>query len=156
MNAPALALTIVHVWIGAAWLGGVWLSLTALHGRGPSLFARDADFERTIAGFSRGNRRVLIGCALAMAATGAALWVLRGPGDGLWQALVAIKAGLLVANAAVFAYVSWVLWPARLFALPAELPALRRRQTRLRVASLVLLGASAALGVVAHAARSGS
>lgn len=147
-------IAVLHVWIGAIWLGGVWLSLVNLHRRGPRLFADEAEFERVIAGFTRGNRWLLLAAAGGMAASGGLLWWLVASSTSGWTALIASKAALLLGNVAVFGYVSWVIWPRRLFALPAELPAIRRRQTLLRVCSVLFLATSAALGVIAHAIRS--
>jgi hypothetical protein len=66
-----------------------------------------------------------------------------------------VHAGLLLLALAVFARVSWRLWPARVFALPAEFDALRRR---FRLAALTLLGTvglATALGVAAQVLRTG-
>jgi hypothetical protein len=54
-----------------------------------------------------------------------------------------------VAAAAVFWWVSWRGWPARVFALPAELPALHRRFRRVALAMTGLVCAAFVLGVVA-------
>lgn len=148
------ALLIAHVWIGAAWFGGVWLSLVNLHRRGPALFDDPAEFERVIAGFTRGNRWIIIGAASGVAVTGALAWSLIDAPSPTWTALMYAKLGLLVGNVAIMSYVSWVIWPRRLFALPEELGPIRRRQAALRVASLVFLAVSVALGVAAHALRS--
>jgi hypothetical protein len=45
--------------------------------------------------------------------------------------------------------VSWRGWPARVFALPAELPALHRRFRRVALVMTGLVGAAFVLGVVA-------
>lgn len=152
----AALIAVVHLWIGAVWLGGVWLSLVNLHRRGPALFADEAEFERVIAGFTRGNRWLLLGASGAMVGSGGLLWWLIDAPSPAWSALVWAKVALLIGNVVAFSYVSWIIWPRRLFALAAELPAIRRRQTRLRVVSVLCLAASAALGVVAHSLRSGA
>ncbi len=154
LRGMSTAVAIAHVWIGAVWLGGVWLSLVNLHRRGPRLFADEAEFERVIAGFTRGNRWLILAAAGGMCLSGALLWALIEARPAGWSALIIAKVALLCGNVIGMAYVSWIIWPRRLFALPAELPAIRRRQTVVRVCSTVFLAASAALGVAAHALRS--
>lgn len=150
---PAL-LSIAHIWIAALWLGGTWFSLISLHRRGPRLFTDEAEFERVIAGLTRGNRWLLLAAASGLALTGGLMWALVEADAALWSTLIAAKLALLLGNVAIVAWVSWIIWPRRLFALPAELPAIRRRQSQLRVATVVFLAANIALGVAAHALRS--
>ncbi len=69
----------------------------------------------------------------------------------LWVALILAKAVVLVVAVGLFAYVSWWLWPARVFAAASELAAVQRR---FRSVALLLTGAVAAgvvLGAVADA-----
>jgi hypothetical protein len=79
------------------------------------------------------------------------LVLLAADRSGGWWALVGGKIALLVLAAAVFWLVSWRYWPARVFALPAERPAIRRK---FRFAALTLLGCAAlasVLGAALHA-----
>jgi hypothetical protein len=150
-------LMVGHVLVGAAWLGATWYSFAVLHRRGPACFDEDRDFERFITAISDGNRQRIFGAAAWLAASGAALiWLLRAQVRGeLWWWLVAGKAALMVATLAIVSTISWRMWPARIFALEHELPALRATQTRLRAAMVLMLGLGCALGVIAHATRSG-
>jgi hypothetical protein len=87
-------------------------------------------------------------CAV-LAASGGGLILIEDDPSTAWVVLVALKTALLIAALALFARVSWRMWPARLFALPDELPAHRRR---FRVVALLLTGmvaAAFALGTVA-------
>jgi hypothetical protein len=86
-----------------------------------------------------------------IALSGVALVLIAPAGErsGAWWALIAVKAGLLGVALGVFAHVSWRLWPARLFAGPDELPAVR---ARFRVASVALIGLVAAGTVLRVAA----
>jgi hypothetical protein len=63
--------------------------------------------------------------------------------------LIAVKAGLTLAAAAAFWWVSWRGWPARVFALPAELPAQQRRFRRIALLMTGLVGAAFVLGELA-------
>src|SRR5260370_23457440 len=57
-----------------------------------------------------------------------------------WLTLISVKAGLIIASAILFWRVSWHWWPARLFALEAELPAIHRRFRLGAACMLVLVG----------------
>lgn len=141
-----------HVLIGTIWLGATWFSLVVLHRRGPQCFARDADFEDFITQLSDGNRRRIVGALLSSALSGAALAWLIGPQHIDWR-LIALKTALWCVSLGIIYVVSWRLWPARVFALPHELPRLRDVQTRLRVLMVGALGASALLGLLSRALR---
>jgi hypothetical protein len=144
-----------HVLIGTIWLGATWFSLAVLHRRGPQCFARDADFEDFITRISDGNRRRIVGALLSSALSGAALMALLGA-DRVNMGLITAKLALWCVSLGVLYTVSWRLWPARVFALPHELPRLRDVQTRLRVLMVGALGMSALLGLLAHALRDAS
>ena len=58
------------------------------------------------------------------------------------SAAAAVKAVLLAAATALFWWVSWRGWPRRVFALPAELPALQRRFRAAAFAMFALVGAA--------------
>ncbi len=66
-----------------------------------------------------------------------------------WLTLVGAKTGLMLVSAILFWRVSWYWWPARLFAMPSELPALHRRFRIGAVCMLILVGLNMALGVLA-------
>jgi hypothetical protein len=104
-----------------------------------------------------GARRGVLALIGLLAASGAGLVAVESAGardpGALWAVLVGLKALLLVAATAVFAHVSWRLWPARLFALPAELEALQARFRATALALTGLVGAAFALGAVAGAVR---
>ena len=91
--------------------------------------------------------------------TGVALAVLARPRPTppAWAAAVAIQSVALTVAAGPFAgpfaHVSWHLWPRRVFALPAERPALRRQFRRVGLTLLSLAVAASAAGVVASFAR---
>ena len=66
-----------------------------------------------------GARWKVLGMAVAMAGSGAGLVAVRlveAPGAG-WVTVVVAKGLLLLGVVAIFWYVSWRLWPQRLFAL---------------------------------------
>jgi hypothetical protein len=99
-----------------------------------------------------GNRWKVIGLIAALALSGLALVpVESGHSTGWWLA-VGAKVVLLLAASVLFWWVSWRLWPRRVFALPPELPAEQARFRRVALALTALVGAAFVLGVgAAHA-----
>lgn len=157
MELLDLALRIVHLLVGAVWLGAMVYSLGVVQPRTRVWVDDDGAWEGLAATLAVGARvKVLTMCAI-LAVSGLALAIppllAADAPSPLWSAVVAAKAGLLVAAVAVFARVSWHLWPARLFAADDELPALRRQFTQAAVLLGALVGANLVLGVVAGALR---
>jgi uncharacterized membrane protein len=149
---PDALLAVTHVLAGAAWLGAMVYSYFVLHPRARSYFPRDADFEPFIAAVSRGARYpVLAGLAL-IGLSGMGLLLVRWPGSPplTWLVLMAAKVLLFLAAVGLFGYVSWRLWPARIFALPAEVPGLQKTFRRVARVMILLAGLGMALGVLAH------
>jgi hypothetical protein len=145
---------LVHIGVGAVWLGSMVYSLGVVQPRVGRLFGDPARAEEVYREMAAGNRWRVVALIAVLAASGAGLVpLLAGErGDAWWWALVAAKAGLLMAAAAGFWWVSWRGWPARVFALPAELPALHRRFRRIALVMTGVVGAAFVLGVVtAHA-----
>lgn len=96
--------------------------------------------------------KVVAMCAL-LAASGAGLILAEDGPPAAWTVLAAIKAALLIAALALFAHVSWRMWPARLFALPAELPAHRRHFRAMALGLTAIVGVAFVLGTVADGIR---
>lgn len=86
-----------------------------------------------------------------LAVTGGALVAVEGWDHSAgWRVAIALKVVLLAVAAAVFGWVSWRLWPARVFALPAEIPRWQRRFDLVGAALVGLVGAQFVLGIAAH------
>jgi hypothetical protein len=129
-------------------------SLGVVQPRVGRLLRDPARAEEVYRELAAGNRWRVIGLIGTIAGSGAALvWLVRDGADtnlGVWWwALIAAKALLLIAAAGLFWWVSWRGWPARVFALPDELPALQRRFRRIAILMAVLVGGAFALGVSA-------
>jgi len=137
------AVVLVHAGVAALWLGAMAYSLFTVQ---PKLAAmtgggdpgRVEDAQRILA---HGNRWRVVALIATLWASGAAL-VALDPGD--W-AVVGAKAALLAAASGLFWWISWRGWPRRVFALPAELPALQRRFRAIAVTMLLLVGAAFAV-----------
>jgi hypothetical protein len=148
----SFGLILVHVGIGAVWLGSMTYSLFVVQPRIARVVPDPARAEEFYRELGAGNRWRVIGLIGALLVTGVGLIVLHGIHSGQslgWWLVVGLKAGLLVAASALFWWVSWRGWPRRVFALPAELPALQGRFRRVALAMTALVGLSFVLGVAA-------
>jgi len=145
-----LILASAHLLAAAAWFGAMFYSLMILHPRAKRFFGDDDEqFETFIATVSQGARWKVLAAFGVIAATGVALIPFAAL-NRRFIILIIAKSVLLAVAVGIFCYGSWRLWPSRIFALPAEVPAIRRR---FRVIAITLIGIAAAamvLGVWAH------
>jgi hypothetical protein len=151
MTDMTTLLTMIHAGVGAVWLGSMIYSLGVVQPRIGRLFGDPVRAEDVYRELAAGNRWRVVALIAVLAGSGAALIpLLSGPhGDALWWAMIAAKAALAVAAAAAFWWVSWRGWPARVFALPAELPDVQRRVRRMALLMTGLVGAAFVLGELA-------
>jgi hypothetical protein len=127
-----------HLLLGAGWLGAMSYSLFMVQPKAARYFRADDDaHEEFVTTLASGARWKVVGLLAALAATGVVLALLAPGRTAGWWAGIAAKAGLLLLASAVFWWVSWRAWPARVFALPAERP---RWRLRFRLAGLALMG----------------
>lgn len=151
-SGAELIAKLVHVLGAMLWIGSIYFSASALHQRAPALFARDEDFEAFITGLSDKNRYRHLLAFNASLLSGVALtyltWTKHSPHQ-LWSwSLIALKIVLFAISALIFGYISWRLWPSRIFALPEELAQLRRRGAWARWSLWGSLMLAAAAGVL--------
>jgi len=118
----------------AAWLGAMLYSLLVVQPRATEYFGALHRYESFAVVLGAGVRWKVIAMAAALAVSGAGLVAIQiaraDDPSTLWIALVVAKAVLLLLAVALFAHVSWRLWPARIFAATAELPAIQMRFPR--------------------------
>lgn len=151
MTALRFVLLLAHVVAGAVWLGAMAYSLGVVQARVRALFDDPVRAEEVAVFMAAGARWKVIFTMAVLAATGGALVVVQGwDHSAWWQAAIVAKVVLLAVAAAVFVQVSWRLWPARIFALPEEIPGWQRRFERVGRTLLGLVGAEFVLGVAAH------
>jgi Flp pilus assembly protein TadB len=137
---------IIHAGLAAAWVGGMAYSLFVVQPKLKKYFGPDQEGRETLtAVIASGNRWKVVGLIAAIALSGLALLLLNH--EHWW--VHAVKGLLLLCATGIFWYVSWRHWPRRVFATPAELPALQRRLIVLATTMLALTGLAFALGVVA-------
>lgn len=144
--------TALHVVGGGVWVGAMVFSVLILHPRAESFFKRSADFEDFIFHVVHGARWKVLAGIVVIALSGAALALARpAPAPPAWTPLLALKLALFAASLGLFLYVSWVLWPRRLFAAEAELPPIRRRFWWVGVVMIACNTANMGLGLLARA-----
>jgi hypothetical protein len=134
-----VVLAVVHLTIAAIWLGSMTYSLNVVQPKVARFFADDQRREEFLVRLAHGNRRPVVGLigALLLTAAGVSATAPRAAAIGYGVVL-----GLYAVAALVFVNVSWRHWPARVFALPAELPGFRRSLARQAWAMLALVGAA--------------
>lgn len=154
-TAVRVVLGVIHAGVAAAWVGSMLYSLLVVQPAAQRFFASPSRFEDFATAMASGARPKVLALIGALAASGAGLTVVEVAAaddvSALWLAVLAAKAVLLLAAATTFAVVSWRLWPARLFAAPAELEAVQGRFRRVALGMTGLVGLAFVLGVVADA-----
>ncbi|MFB6719865.1 hypothetical protein ACFCV3_06890 [Kribbella sp. NPDC056345] len=137
---------IIHAGLAAAWVGGMAYSLFVVQPKLKRYFGPDAAGREALTTvIASGNRWKVVGLIAAIALSGLGLLLFD---SGHWW-IHAVKGLLLLMATAIFWYVSWKHWPARVFATAAEVPVLQRRLIVLATTMLGLAGFAFALGVLA-------
>jgi hypothetical protein len=133
------ALAIVHLTLAAIWLGSMSYSLTVVQPRVARFFTDAGRREEFLTTLAHGNRWRVVGlvAALVLTALGVIVSAPRTVATGYAVVLV-----LYLAAAAIFVNVSWRHWPARVFALPSEVPGFQRALRRQAWAMCALVAAA--------------
>jgi hypothetical protein len=136
--AVATAVTVAHLALAAVWLGSMIYSLTVVQPRVDRFFPDHVHREEFLLTLAQGNRRPVVALVAALLTTDLAVLVSR-PEVRLGYCIALV---LYLLAGAVFVHVSWRHWPARVFALPEELPGFQRRLRQLAWTMLGLVGAA--------------
>src|SRR5436190_22500973 len=135
------ALASVHQLSATAWFGALVYRACFVDPKALRFFAGGSDFERFSLHLADGMRRIVLAALLVCGLSGFVLlgmrWSTAAPN---WLALMAVKAGLWALASAVFAYISWVFWPRRVFAVEAEYTTVRRQGRLLAFVMIALAG----------------
>jgi Flp pilus assembly protein TadB len=140
-------LSLAHTGTGALWLGSMAYSLFVVQPRLARLLSDPERVEDVYRELAAGNRWRVAGLIGVLGTTGLGLVAVVTGRSGLWWAGVAVKGLLWTAAAGLFWWVSWRGWPRRVFALPAELPALQRRFRRVALGLLGLVATAFVVGI---------
>lgn len=135
----------------ASWFGCMVYSVMLVQ-KHPMRAREPEVWENFVTEMVHGVRWVVLGTLAVIFPTWVALITMRLAGQGsdaLYLSLVSAKSALLVVVVLLFAYVSWHLWPLRIFALPEELPAIDKRFLAASQGLVLTLGGALTLGVVA-------
>lgn len=141
----------VHTAALASWFGCMCYSVMFVQ-RHPMRAREPAVWEVFVTEMVHGVRWIVLGTMTVIFPTWIALVVMRiaaQDASTVWLSLVAAKSVLLVGVVLLFVYVSWHLWPLRIFALPEELPPIDRKFTNASQGLVLTLGGALALGVAA-------
>lgn len=151
VTAVRFLLLAVHIVAAAVWLGAMAYSLAVLQPRLRRFFADPVRSEELATFLAAGARWKVIAMIGLLGVTGAGLVAVEGWQHSTgWRLAVLAKVVLLLVAAGFFCWVSWRLWPARVFALPAEVPRWQRRFDAVGAVLIGLVGAEFLLGAVAH------
>jgi hypothetical protein len=142
-------LLLLHGLAGAAWFGSIFYSIFVLYPRMCRYFKDIVQRERFMLALAHGARWQMVSAIAIVALSGIGLALMpRERMTNAWLLLMGMKTLLLIASATFFWRISWHWWPARLFALESELPAIHRRFRIAAGCMLLLVGTNAALGLV--------
>jgi Flp pilus assembly protein TadB len=130
------ALVLVHAGVAALWLGSMAYSLFTVQPKLRAMVGDDTEDAQRI--LAHGNRWRVVALITVLWITGIALGVVGEAPVGP----TIVKAVLLAAATALFWWISWRAWPRRVFALPAEIPALQRQFRAVALAMFGLVGAA--------------
>jgi hypothetical protein len=145
------SLACVHQFSAASWFGALVYRTFFVDPKALRLFGRGSDYERFSLHLTDGMRGVALTALVACGLSGAALAGLRSFSHSTpWLVLMVLKVGLWVMASALFAYVSWVFWPRRVFAVEQEYAAFRRRSAVLSLIMIALAGLGILLGQVSR------
>jgi putative copper export protein len=146
------ALLAAHVLSSAAWFGALVYRAFFVDPAARRFFGRGGDYERFALHLADGMRYVVLAALLTCGLSGLGLLALRWPAaSAAYLGLMAGKAALWAVALAVFAYISWVFWPRRVFAVEAEQPAIHRHGVALALTMIALAGLSILLGQLGRA-----
>lgn len=137
---------LVYLALTTLWLGSMVHSLFVVQPKIARFFRDDERREEFLVVLANGNRWPVVALILGLVLSGSGV-ALAGFGDLSVGYTLAVGLDLVVAG--IFADVSWRHWPARIFALPEELPGFRRRLTVRAMTMTALIGVSYVVALAA-------
>ncbi len=152
MAALPVALHVLHLWVWALYCGGLTYIYFRLVPDIRRWLASEERYEEFSLTTAHGLRWWIFGALITAGITGVGLVLVRQrtDADSVWWALVCVKAALLLVTVALYAYVSYVMWPRRVFIAVADRPAVQRRFLRVAWLLIALLTSQLLLGALAY------
>ncbi len=148
------SLLAVHQLSAAAWFGALVYRLLFVDPKSLQFFRQESDHERFSLHLANGMRGVVLAALLTCGLSGFTLLGLRWTNTVGWLTLMGVKAAAWMGAFALFAYISWVFWPRRVFAIEAEYRRVRGQGIVLAVTMIALAGLGIVLGQLGQALRS--
>jgi len=143
---------VIQTVVLAAWFGSMVYSIVVVQQF--QLRAPDPEnYEDVGQLMASGSRRRIIRLIVLITISGVGFVITRlhrdpAPSD-TWVTLMWVKLVLFALAVCAFTYQSWWVWPRRIFALPAEMPGVRRTFLVTSLFMAVMLGLILAIDVVA-------
>lgn len=130
---------LVYLVLTTLWLGSMVYSLVVVQPRVARFFRDDEQREEFLVVLANGNRWPVVALVVGLLLSGGGVAI---TGSGAVSVGFTLAVGLDLVAAGIFVDVSWRHWPARIFALPEEIPGFRRRLTVRAATMTVLIGVS--------------
>ncbi len=130
---------LVYLVLTTLWLGSMVYSLVVVQPRVARFFRDDEQREEFLVVLANGNRWPVVALVVGLLLSGGGV---AFAGSGAVSVGFTLAVGLDLVAAGIFVDVSWRHWPARIFALPEEIPGFRRRLTVRAATMTVLIGVS--------------
>lgn len=146
MSVLESLLAAAHLLSGAAWFGALVYRAFFVEPKAIKFFDGGAQYERFSLVLADGMRQIVMAALLTCGVSGFVLAGLKWQSDTTWLSLMGIKVGIWLVAFAIFAYISWVFWPKRVFATPDEWDRSRRQGFLLAFTMIVLSAAGLFLG----------
>lgn len=139
VSGTMVTVQLVYLVLTTLWLGSMVYSLVVVQPRVARFFRDDEQREEFLVVLANGNRWPVVALIVGLLLSGGAV---AFAGSGAMSVGYTLAVGLDLVAAGIFVDVSWRHWPARIFALPKEIPGFRRRLTMRATTMTVLIGAS--------------
>jgi len=143
----------VHHLSAAAWFGALVYRAFFVDPKALKFFPASAEFERFSLDLAHGMRYVVLAALLTCGLSGFMLVGLRWNSADSWVALMTGKVTIWGIAFALFAYISWVFWPRRVFAEGNELSRVRRHGLILALVMIGIAGHGIVLGQLGQGVR---
>ncbi len=155
MSVLEQVVALIHLFAAAGWFGALVYRAFFVDPRALRFFGSYDGYESFSLALADRMRVVVMASLFTSGLTGFLLLGLRWNPSAGWQTLMLVKAVAWAVAFPVFAYISWVFWPRRLFAIPSEYRAVRRQGIALALAMITLAGLGIVLGQLGQALRIG-
>ncbi|MSR53116.1 MAG: hypothetical protein EXS09_07465 [Gemmataceae bacterium] len=143
----------IHHLSAAAWFGALVYRAFFLDPKARRFFDDGAKYERFSLELAHGMRFVVMVALATCGLTGFFLIGSKWNSSDAWVIAILGKTGLWIVACALFAYISWVFWPRRVFAVRSEWPRVHRQGLILTVTMIAIAASGFLLGQTARALR---